>query len=106
VAARASDRRRFRLDSAPRAGGTAEREAEAAFLDALAIARRQQARTFELRAAMGLARLWGRGGKAREAHALLSESYGWFTEAFDAPDLIEAKALLAELAAARKERRR
>jgi predicted ATPase len=52
----------------------------------------------ELRAVMSLARLWQQQGKQREAHDLLSEIYGWFTEGFDTKDLQEAKALLQELA--------
>ncbi|MCH8892924.1 MAG: hypothetical protein J4N75_01465 [Chloroflexi bacterium] len=52
----------------------------------------------ELRAANGIARLWQKQGKQREARELLAEIYGWFTEGFDAPDLIDAKALLEELA--------
>jgi predicted ATPase len=73
-------------------------EAEAYFCQALNIARHQQAKSLELRAAMSLARLWQRQGKRAEAHALLAPIYGWFTEGFDTADLQEAKALLAELA--------
>ncbi|MFO7742252.1 MAG: hypothetical protein R6X31_08065 [Anaerolineae bacterium] len=73
------------------------REAEACFQRALEIAREQQARTFELRAAVRLARLWQLQGRCDEARALLSGIYGWFTEGFDTVDLIEAKALLEEL---------
>jgi predicted ATPase len=72
-------------------------EAEACFQRALAIAREQQARTFELRAAVGLARLLPGQGRRDEARALLSGIYCWFTEGFDTADLIEAKALLEEL---------
>jgi len=72
-------------------------EAEACFQQALAIARRQQAKSLELRAATSLARLWQQQGKRREAHALLAPVYHWFTEGFDTADLKEAKALLAEL---------
>src|SRR5262249_37331257 len=68
-------------------------EAEACLHQALAIARRQQARSLELRAAMSLARLWQQQGKRMEAHALLAPTYGWFTEGFDTADLQEAKAL-------------
>jgi predicted ATPase len=64
----------------------------------LAGARRQQARWWELRAAMSLARLWQQQGKRTEAHALLAPLYGWFTEGFDTADLQEAKTLLDELA--------
>jgi predicted ATPase len=73
-------------------------EAEACFQQALAVARRQQAKLFELRAAMSLARLWQRQGKRDAACALLAPIYGWFTEGFDTPDLQEAKVLLDELA--------
>jgi predicted ATPase len=72
--------------------------AEACFQEALAIARRQQARSWELRAAMSLARLWQHQGKRAEARELLTEIYGWFTEGFDTADLQEAKALLKVLA--------
>ena len=72
-------------------------EAEACFHGALAIARRQQAKSLELRAAMSLARLWQQQGKRTEAHELLAPIYGWFTEGFDTADLQEAKALLEEL---------
>jgi len=71
--------------------------AETCFQQALAIARRQQARSWELRAAMSLARLWQQQGKQAEARALLAPVYGWFTEGFDTADLQEAKALLEEL---------
>jgi predicted ATPase len=72
-------------------------EAETCFRQALDIARRQQARSWELRAAMSLARLWQRQGKRTEAHALLAPIYGWFTEGFDTADLQEARALLEAL---------
>ena len=71
-------------------------QAEACFQQALAVARRQQARSLELRAAVSLARLWQQQGRRAEA-ALLAPVYGWFTEGFDTADLQEAKALLAEL---------
>jgi class 3 adenylate cyclase/predicted ATPase len=73
-------------------------QAEACFQQALAIARRQQAKSWELRAAISLARLWQQQGKCQEAHDLLAPVYGWFTEGFDTADLQEAKALLEELA--------
>ena len=76
----------------------AEVEPEACFQKALATARRQQAKSLELRAATSLARLWQQQGKGAEAQKLLSEIYGWFTEGFDTKDLQEAKALLDELA--------
>ena len=72
-------------------------EAELCFHQALAIARRQQAKSLELRAAMSLSRLWQQQGKHAEAYELLAPIYGWFTEGFDTADLQEAKALLAEL---------
>jgi len=72
-------------------------EAEAYFLKAIEISRRQQAKSLELRAVMSLARLWQQQGKHKEAHHMLAEIYGWFTEGFDAKDLQEAKTLLDEL---------
>ena len=74
-------------------------KAEASFNRALAVARQQQAKSWELRAAMSLARLWRDQGKVSEARELLAPVYGWFTEGFDTRDLKEAKALLEELAA-------
>jgi predicted ATPase len=66
------------------------------FEHALVIARRQRAKSFELRAAMSIARLWRDRGKRVEARSLLAPVYGWFTEGFNTPDLREAKALLTE----------
>ena len=74
-------------------------EAEACFLKAIEIARQQQAKSWELRATMSLSRLWPQQGKRKEAHALLAEIYGWFTEGFDTKDL-QDEALLEELAGA------
>jgi len=74
-----------------------EAEAEACFHKAIEIARRQQAKSLELRAGMSLSRLWQHQGKKDEARQLLAEIYGWFTEGFDTKDLQEAKALLDEL---------
>jgi predicted ATPase len=68
--------------------------AEAYFERALTIARQQQAKSWELRAAMSLARLWRDQGKVQQACELLAPVYGWFTEGFDTRDLKEAKALL------------
>jgi transcriptional regulator with AAA-type ATPase domain/predicted ATPase len=75
-------------------------EAEACFLQALDVARRQQAKSLELRAAMSLSRLWDRQSKRQEARQLLVGIYSWFTEGFDTADLQDAKALLAELSEA------
>jgi len=72
-------------------------EAEACFQKAIEIARRQQAKSLELRATMSLARLWQQQGKKEEAHKLVSEIYTWFTEGFDTTDLQEAKVLLEAL---------
>jgi predicted ATPase len=72
--------------------------AEAHFERALAVARQQQAKSWELRAAMSLARLWRSQGKPQRARELLAPVYGWFTEGHDTSDLKEAKALLDELA--------
>lgn len=74
-----------------------DQQAEACFRQALAIARRQQARSLELRAAMSLSRLWQQQNKRQEAHDLLAPVYNWFTEGFDTADLQDAKALLGEL---------
>jgi predicted ATPase len=72
-------------------------EAEGCLHQALAIARLQQAKALELRAATSLSRLWQQQGKRVDAQQLLAEIYGWFTEGFDTPDLQEAKALLEAL---------
>jgi predicted ATPase len=77
---------------------TPQAEAEACFQHALAVARRQHAKSLELRAARSLARLWQQQGKRTEAYDLLAPIYGWFTEGFDTADLQEAKALLEALA--------
>ena len=76
---------------------TIEDEAEACFYKAIEIARRQSAKSLELRAVMSLARLWRQQGKKTEARQMLAEIYDWFTEGFDTADLQEAKALLEEL---------
>jgi predicted ATPase len=73
-------------------------QAEHCFQQALAVARSQQAKSFELRAALGLSRLWQQQGQQAAAHALLAPIYGWFTEGFDTVDLQEAKVLLEALA--------
>jgi predicted ATPase len=72
-------------------------EAEACLQHALDVARRQQAKSLELRAAMSLVRLWQHQGKRDEARNLLAPIYGWFTEGFDTADLQEARALLETL---------
>jgi predicted ATPase len=76
-----------------------ETKVQAYFEHALALARKQQAKSWELRAATSLARLWRDQGKVQQARELLAPVYGWFTEGFDTRDLKEAKALLEELAA-------
>ena len=83
----------------PPAEGTGQKRSEIAerFGQALVIARQQQAKLLELRAAMSLARLWLQHGKRTEARALLAPIYGWFTEGFDMADLQEARALLEAL---------
>jgi predicted ATPase len=73
-------------------------EAEDSYRHALAVAQRQSAKFWELRAALGLARLWRDQGKGTEARDLLAPVYGWFTEGFDTPVLQDAKVLLDELA--------
>ena len=78
--------------------GTPQAEAETWLQRALDVARRQEAKSLELRAAMSLARLWQQHGKRQEAHDLLAPVYHWFTEGFDTADLQEAKTLLEALA--------
>ena len=72
-------------------------EAEACFQKAIELARRQQAKSLELRAVTSLSRLWQQQGKPAEARRLLAEVYGWFTEGLDTANLKEARALLEEL---------
>ena len=85
----------FTPDSRPQ---TLEAQAEACFLQALDVARRQRSKSLELRTAIGLSRLWQRqGSRKEEARQLLAEVYGWFTEGFATADVQEAKALLEEL---------
>ena len=74
-----------------------EIEAEARFRKAIEVARNQSAKSFELRAATNLARLWQGQGKNSDARGLLAPVYEWFTEGFETPDLKDAKALLDEL---------
>ena len=78
-------------------------QAEACFQQALDVARRQQARALELRAALSLSRLWQQQGKRAEAHACLAPIYDWFTEGFDTIDVQDAKAVLEELGSAHGE---
>ena len=91
-----AEARRLRGDLLIAAGDGAT--AEANFRDAIAVACKQQAKLFELRASTSLARLWHDRGKRTEARDLIAPIYGWFTEGFDAPDLKEAKKLLDSLA--------
>ena len=77
--------------------GTPQAEAETWFQRALDVARRQEAKSLELRAARSLSCLWQQQGKQAEARDLLAPIYGWFTEGFDTADLQEAKTLLEEL---------
>src|SRR5262249_12911996 len=72
-------------------------EAEECFLKAIEVAQRQQAKSLELRATVSLVRLWQRQDKKEDAHKMLADIYGWFTEGFDTADLQEAKALLEQL---------
>ena len=91
------NQKRETRNHSPTPNPQAEAEAEACFHKAIEIARQQQAKSWELRAVMSLSRLWQQQGKKKEAHRMLVEIYGWFTEGFDTKDLQEAKALLAEL---------
>ena len=79
------------------AQGAAAGAAEGCFLQALEVARRQHSKSLELRAALSLARLWQQQGRRTEAHRLVADIYGWFSEGFDLPDLQAAQALLADL---------
>jgi predicted ATPase len=74
-----------------------EMHAATCFQQALAVARRQQAKSLELRAAISLSRLWQHQGKRAAAYDLLAPVYGWFTEGFDTADLQEARVLLEDL---------
>jgi predicted ATPase len=78
-------------------GSPAVHQAEQCFQQALEVARCQQAKSFELRAALSLSRLWRQQDKHQQARDLLAPIYNWFTEGFDTVDLQEAKALLEEL---------
>ena len=92
------------LQAHPRAAA-AQNDAEAAFRRAIEIARRQSAKTLELRAVTALCRLWQQQGKATEARALLSDACGWFTEGLETADFRDATALLEELASPPRRRR-
>jgi len=96
-AAALADLRRLRGIVLQSLGAANDDGAESAFSQAIAEARRQGSRFYELRAATSLARLWRDQGRGAEARDLLAPIYGWFTEGFDTPDLKEAKALLDEL---------
>jgi DNA-binding winged helix-turn-helix (wHTH) protein/predicted ATPase len=87
----------FQVENPQSAIRNPQSEAEEYFRKALAVARRQEAKSLELRAAMSLARLWQSQGKQAEAHNVLSEVYNWFTEGFETKDLQEAEALIEEL---------
>ena len=78
-------------------GSKVKEDAEPHFLKALEIARHQEAKSLELRAATSLARLWQQQGKTTEARDLLAPVYDWFTEGFNTADLKDAKTLLEEL---------
>ena len=87
----------YRLKGELSLAGGDRATAEACFLSAIAFAREQSAKLWELRATTSLARLWADQGKRAEASNLLVPVYDWFTEGFDSPDLRDAKALLDEL---------
>jgi predicted ATPase len=90
---------KFQVSKSPKSEvRSPEAEAEECFLQAIEVARKQQAKSWELRAVMSLSRLWQQQGKKAEARQLLAEIYGWFTEGFDTKDVQEAKALLEALA--------
>jgi predicted ATPase len=80
-----------------REGRSPARDAEACFQRALAVARGQQSKSLELRAVMSLSRLYQQQGRQAEARSLLAETYSWFSEGFDTPDLREARALRDQL---------
>jgi adenylate cyclase len=88
---------RLRGDLLLAGAGADEAQAEAAFAQALALARAQSARSWELRAAVSLSRLWQRQGRREEARRLVGEIHGWFTQGFDTADLAAARRRLDEL---------
>ena len=93
----AAEINRIAGEIALKSSNAAAQRGEAYFERALAIARDQQAKSWELRAAMSMARLWHDQGKRQQAHDLLAPVYGWFTEGFDTLDLKQARTLLDEL---------
>jgi predicted ATPase len=93
----ASELNRLNGELLLRLGPSRQSAAESAFRTAIEVARAQQARWWELRATVSLARLLRDTGRRDEGRAMLAEIYGWFTEGFDTPDLKDAKALLDEL---------
>jgi predicted ATPase len=98
LAVRKSDHKTLQAPSLkPQVPSGEEQEAEVYFQKAIAIARRQSAKSLELRAVMNLSRLWQRQGKRQQARRLLAEIYGWVTEGFSTVDLQEARVLLKEL---------
>jgi tetratricopeptide (TPR) repeat protein len=84
-------------ETEPEAKAGADAEAEECFLQALEVSRKQKAKSWELRTAVSLCRLWKKQGKHDEARRLLKETYDWFTEGFDTSDLKEARAFLEAL---------
>jgi len=88
---------RLKGDALVKSGVASPAEAESCFHRAIEIARQQQAKSFELRAVMSLARLWQQQGKREEARTMLEEIYGWFTEGFDTADLNDARVLRDKL---------
>jgi predicted ATPase len=88
----------YRVQGTALSGLNQLEEAESALQEALRVAQRQQAKAYELRAAMSLARLWGEQGRRSEASELLAPIYGWFNEGLDTADLREGKKLLDQLA--------
>ena len=88
---------RLRGDALVKAGAASPSEAESCFHRAIKLARQQQAKSFELRAVMSLARLWRQEGRREDGRAILADIYGWFTEGFDSADLKDARFLLDEL---------
>jgi len=92
-----AEMRRLKGELLLNSDSSAAAEAAQSFREAIEVARRQNAKSWELRATMSLARLLAKQGRRDEARAMLAEIYGWFTEGFDTADLIDAKALLKEL---------